>query len=127
MKPKIVMVVSMILMLGCQKKHEAQLENDGKLMALLQCEARQLKEERFKAANDIRLLEDSLMKYHIAMTTAQSQQIDSIKIALTIRTGKLADKITKKMDSLFATTYKTPQQRDELDAVVEKLLHQNCK
>ncbi|HAO48391.1 MAG TPA: hypothetical protein DCR35_03265, partial [Runella sp.] len=51
-----------LLMLGCQKNNQAQLENDAQLMAQLECQARQLKEERFKVANDIRFMEDSLTK-----------------------------------------------------------------
>lgn len=124
---KVWVIAGSLLMLGCQKNKGEQLNNDAKLMATLQCEARQLKEERFKIANDIRFMEDSLMKQNISLTTAQSQHIDSIKTVLTMRTGKLADKITKTMDSLFAVSYQTPEQRRAFDEATEKQLREVCK
>lgn len=120
-------IMGSLTMLGCQKNDKEQLDKDAKLMATLECEARQLKEERFKIANDIRFMEDSLMKHHISLTTSQSREIDSIKKVLTIRTGKLADKITKTMDSLFVTNYQTPEQRQTFDAATEKMLQEVCK
>jgi len=122
-------IMGSLTMLGCQKNDndKEQLDKDAKLMAALECEARQLKEERFKIANDIRFMEDSLMKHHIPLTTSQIQEIDSIKTVLTIRTGKLADKITKTMDSLFIASYQTPEQRQTFDAATEKMLQEVCK
>lgn len=120
-------VIGGLTMLGCQKSDQEQLQKDAKQMATLECEARQLKEERFKIANDIRFMEDSLMKHHISLTASQSQQIDSIKTVLTMRTGQLADKITKAMDSLFTTTYQTPQQRQTFDVAKEKMLEEVCR
>jgi hypothetical protein len=120
-------IVGGLSVLGCQKNNQEQLDKDAKLMATLECEARQLKEERFKITNDIRFMEDSLMKYHISLTPSQSQHIDSIKTVLTMRTGKLADKITRTMDSLFVANYQTPEQRQTFDAATEKMLQEVCK
>jgi hypothetical protein len=120
-------IVGYLSVLGCQKNNQEQLDKDAKLMATLECEARQLKEERFKIANDIRFMEDSLMKHHIPLTASQRQQIDSVKTVLTMRTGKLADKITKTMDSLFVANYQTPEQRQTFDAATEKMLQEVCK
>ncbi|MEZ4901128.1 MAG: hypothetical protein R2822_04900 [Spirosomataceae bacterium] len=120
-------VVSSLTIWGCQKADSAQLEKDAKTMAILQCEARQLKDERFKIANDIRYMEDSLMKNKIPLSISQSHYIDSIKNIYTVRTGLLATKITKTMDSLFATNYKTLEQRQVFDTATEKILHNICK
>lgn len=129
MKVKVFVWITMgcLSLLGCKKNQQKQLENDAKLMASLECEARHLKEERFKIANDIRLMEDSLAKNKIALTTRQSQEIDSIKKVYTLRTGQLADKITHTMDSLFAVNYRTPEQRQTFDLATEKMLQQICK
>ena len=116
-----------LLMLGCQKNNQAQLENDAQLMAQLECQARQLKEERFKAANDIRFMEDSLAKYKLRLSPQKSAEIDSVKESYTIRTGELADKITKTMDSLFATTYRSQEERQQLDEATEKVLQKICQ
>lgn len=113
--------------LGCKKNNQEQLDKDAKLMATLECEARQLKEERFKIANEMRFMEDSLAKYKIALTAAQSQQMDSVKNVYTVRTGALADKITKTMDSLFAMTYHNPEERQQLDEATEIVLQKICQ
>ncbi len=120
-------IVGGLSVLGCQKNDKEQLDKDAKLMATLECEARQLKEERFKAANEMRFMEDSLAKYKIPLTAIQSQQMDSVKNVYTLRTGALADKITKTMDSLFATSYQTAEQRQAFDVATEKMLQEVCK
>jgi hypothetical protein len=120
-------IIGCIGLLSCEKKADAPFEKDVQLMANLECEARQLKEERFNAANDIRLMEDSLAKHHLPLLPAQSQHIDSVKTAYTLRTGQLAEKITKTMDSLFAVSYKTIEQRQAFDAATEKKLQEVCK
>ncbi|RDB05733.1 hypothetical protein [Runella aurantiaca] len=120
-------IIGCIGLLSCEKKDGGQFEKDVQLMANLECEARQLKEERFNAANDIRLMEDSLAKHHLPLSPAQSQRIDSVKTAYTLRTGQLAEKITKTMDSLFAVSYKTIEQRQAFDAATEKKLQEVCK
>jgi hypothetical protein len=112
---------------GCGKNTDEQLQKDAALMASLECEARHLKDERFKVANDIRLMEDSLAKQKIALTALQSREIDSVTNVYTLRTGALADKITKTMDSLFAASYQTAPQRQALDEATEKKLQEVCK
>lgn len=96
-------------------------------MATLACEARHLKDERFKVANDFRFMEDSLAKHKIPLSEVQGRQMDSIKNVYTLQTGKLADKITKTMDSLFAVSYKTTEQRQAFDTATEKALQEICK
>lgn len=120
-------ILSSLLVLGCKKDNQAQLENDAQLMAKLECQARQLKEERFKVANDIRFMEDSLTKNKLRLSPKKIAEIDSVKESYTIRTGELADKITKTMDSLFSTTYHTPEERQQLDEATEKVLQKICQ
>ncbi len=114
-------------LLSCEKNNRGQFEKDVQLMANLECEARQLKEERFNAANDIRFMEDSLAKHHLPLSPAQSQHIDSVKTAYTLQTGQLAEKITKTLDSLLAVSYKTTEQRKAFDAAIETKLLEVCK
>ena len=103
-----------------------QINADAKLMAALECKAYKLKVEREKAANDIRHMADSLAKHKLPLTDLQSQQIDSLKIKYTALTAELASKITKTLDSLFAKTYRTPEQRRELDAETAKIKKEIC-
>jgi hypothetical protein len=97
------------------------------LMARLQCEARQLKEERFRIANDLRFRGDSLMKLNISLTETQKQQEDSIKQALTLRTGEVAVRLMRTMDSLFEAHYQSVELRQQFDAAVEKKLGEMCE
>ena len=129
MKVKILIGVCLgsLAVMSCQKMDQTQLEKDAQLMAKLECEARQLKEERFKAANDIRLMEDSLAKNKLPRSAAKSAEIDSVKESYTLRTGVLADKITKTMDSLFANSYHTPEERQQFDEATEKVLLKICQ
>lgn len=129
MKIKVLIWASLggLLVMSCQKMDQAQLEKDAQLMAKLECEARQLKEERFKVANDIRFMEDSLAKNKIGLSLQKAAEIDSVKEYYTLRTGELADKITKTMDSLFSTTYHSPEERQQLDEATEKVLQKICQ
>jgi hypothetical protein len=110
---------------GCQEK--SIHEEDVELMARLQCEARQLKEERFRIANDLRFRGDSLMKLNISLTETQKQQEDSIKQALTLRTGEVAVRLMRTMDSLFEAHYQSVELRQQFDAAVEKKLGEMCE
>lgn len=114
-------------LVNCQQGQQAQLTADAQLMATLECEARHLKDERFKAANDIRFMEDSLAKQHLSLSAAQSAAIDSLKTTYTQRTEQLALKITKTMDSLFAASYHSPAEREQFDNAVEDVLKKTCQ
>lgn len=102
-------------------------EQDIVLMADLQCQARHLKDERFKMANELRLMEDSLMKHRIPLTDAQRQKSDSIRKALTLQTDVLAARVTRTMDSVFELHYPTIAQRQEFDEAVEKKMTEICR
>ena len=110
--------------LGCTKP--AGQDQDIELMAGLECRARQLKEERFRVANELRLRGDSLMKANTTLTDRQRMEEDSIKEALTVQTGELAARLTFVMDSLFEKHYKTVEQREEFDKVLAKKVGELC-
>lgn len=110
--------------LGCTE-HTVQ-DQDIELMAGLECRARQLKEERFRVANELRLRGDSLMKANSTLTDRQRVEEDSIKEALTVQTGELAARLTFAMDSLFNKHYKTVEQREEFDKALAKKVGELC-
>ena len=101
-------------------------DEDIKLMAGLECQARQLKEERFRVANELRLRGDSLMKANSALTERQRVEEDSIKEALTVQTGELATRLTFVIDSLFEKHYKTVEQREAFDKALAKKVVEVC-
>jgi hypothetical protein len=102
-------------------------DQDVVLLADLECQARQLKEERFRVANELRLRGDSLMKANSTLTEAQKKQEDSLKQSLTLRTGELATRLTFVMDSLFENRYKTVEQREAFDNALAKRVGEICK
>lgn len=110
--------------LGCTKP--AGQDQDIALMAGLECQARQLKEERFRVANELRLRGDSLLKANSTLTDWQRVEEDSIKEALTVQTGELAARLTFVMDSLFEKHYKTVEQREEFDKALAKKVGELC-
>lgn len=109
---------------GCTKN--AVQDQDIELMAGLECQARQLKEERFRIANEFRLRGDSLMKANSALTDRQRVEEDSIKEVLTVQTGELATRLTFVMDSLFEKHYKTVEQREAFDNALAKKVGEEC-
>ncbi|MPR34308.1 hypothetical protein [Salmonirosea aquatica] len=110
---------------GCDKSKVQ--EQDVALMADLECQARQLKEERFQAANEFRLRGDSLMKANRTLTEKQKIEEDSLKESLTRRTGELATRLTYVMDSLFDVRYKTVEQREAFDQALAKKVGEICE
>ena len=113
------------LLVGCNQ--DAVRDEDVALLADLECQARQLKEQRFRVSNEMRLRGDSLMKANIPLTEAQRMEEDSLKQALTVQTGELATRLTFVMDSLFETNYKTVEQREVFDKALEKKVEEICK
>ena len=122
----VVFVVGSIL-IRCADKEDAVRDQDVALMADLECQARQLKEERFRAANELRLRGDSLMKANIQLTASQKREEDSLKQSLTQRTGELATRLTFVMDSLFEQQYKTVEQREAFDKALAQRVEESCK
>ncbi len=112
------------LIFGCQTN--AVRDEDVALLADLECQARQLKEQRFQVANELRLRGDSLMKANILLTDAQRKEEDSLKQTLTVQTGKLATRLTFVMDSLFEAHYKTIEQREAFDLALAKKVGEIC-
>lgn len=110
--------------LGCT--NNSVRDEDVAILANLECQARQLKEQRFQVANEIRLRGDSLMKANIPLTEAQKMEEDSLKQTLTVQTGELATRLTFVMDSLFEAHYKTIEQREAFDKALAKKVEEIC-
>ena len=69
------------LIIACeQPKSVSNLQKDAQCIAILQCEAKHLKDERFKAATDMNNLDDSLLHLKKKLSIPQEQQFDSIII-----------------------------------------------
>lgn len=113
-----------ISLLGCA--NDSVQDEDVALLADLECKARQLKEQRFQVANEIRLRGDSLMKANIPLTETQKAEEDSLKQTLTVQTGELAKRLTFVMDSLFEVQYKTMEQREAFDKAMAKKVEEIC-
>ena len=115
------------LIIACeQPKSVSNLQKDAQCIAILQCEAKHLKDERFKAATDMNNLDDSLLHLKKKLSIPQERQFDSIKQNLTQRTAILADKISSILDSVWKNKYHTIDQRQELDNAVEKIFKESC-
>lgn len=96
------------------------------MLADLDCRARQLNEQRFRIADELRLRSDSLMKANIPLTEAQQAEEDSLHKTLTVQTGVLATRITFVLDSLFEAHYKTMEQREAFDQALAKKVAEVC-
>lgn len=108
------------------KIDETALRIDAEQMASLQCAARQLRNERFEAANQIRLKEENMLQKGEKITPDYLLKNDSIAKDLTKRTGDLAAKINNTLDSCFKNKYKTIDQRLRFDKAVEEILAIKC-
>lgn len=121
----LVVFVATIAITSCTE--QGVQEEDIALMAQLECQARQLKEERFQVANMLRLRADSLMNANSVLTARQKAEEDSLKETLTVRTGELATRLTYVMDSLFDVRYKTVAQREVFDEALARKVEEVCK
>lgn len=130
MRHKAVFTLFLSLLLGLtnctEKLDEKSVALDAERIAVLQCDARHLRNERFDTANNIRLREEDMLKKGIKMTPALLHQNDSIAKDLTQRTSELAAKITHTLDSFWKNKYKTREQRNILDKAVEKTVNIKC-
>jgi outer membrane murein-binding lipoprotein Lpp len=118
------LLVASGLLCGCQSN--AVQDEDVALLADLDCRARQLNEQRFRIADELRLRSDSLMKANIPLTEAQQAEEDSLYKTLTAQTGVLATRITFVLDSLFEAHYKTMEQREAFDQALAKKVAEVC-
>jgi hypothetical protein len=129
MKQFITLLLLSLLSSACQTSTTKQtIEADARLVATLTCQAKALKDERFKVAKDIGIMEDSLLKSGKGLNFQQKAYIDSIEQNLTLRTSTLAKTITHKLDSLFALeSYKTIAQRKAFDLALVEAEKKVCK
>ena len=123
-KKTFLLIFLTISLLGCA--NDTVRDEDVALLAGLECRARQLKEQRFQVANELRLRGDSLMKANIPLTEAQKAEEDSLKQTLTVQTGELAARLTFVMDSLFEIHYETMEQREAFDKALAEKLEEIC-
>lgn len=117
-------ILTFLVNFGCQ--NEAAQDGDVALMANLECQARQLKEQRFRVANQLRLRDDSLMTAKVSRTVAQIAEADSLKETLTRQTSALATRLTTALDSLFETQYKTKESREAFDRAMAQKVREIC-
>ncbi len=113
------------------KLSEETLKADAQHLATLQCEAKKLQEERFQLANDIRMLEDSIM---IAPDSISKQGYIEKLAVLTpnkedvgLRTKTMADSISRTITALQEGTYKDTADRKLLDAALLSEFERLCK
>lgn len=121
------MLFSFLTLTNCSDKiDEKSIVIDAEQVAILQCEAKQLRNERFEAANRIRLKEESMLQKGESLIASDILQNDSIAKNLSARTAQLASKINTILDSLWKNKYKTVEKRQKLDTAVEKIVAVKC-
>ena len=130
MRHKAVFTLFLFLLLGLtsctDKLDEKSVALDAERIAVLQCDARHLRNERFDTDNNIRLREEDMLKKGEKITPAVLHQNDSIAKDLTQRTSDMAGKITRTLDSFWKNKYKTLEQRQVLDKAVEEIVNSKC-
>lgn len=124
------------LIFGCSEKKpgitEEQIQKDGRTLAELQCAAKKLKDERFKLADDIRFLEDSiqLVRKDRAKMARYRFRLDSLKNTtedMWRRTKIMADSVNHTLERLHKETYLDLEIRKQLDAAQEKAFGEICR
>lgn len=107
------------------------LKADGTYLATLQCEAKKLQEERFKLAQDIRELEDSVMYSLDSLAKpgfqAKLDQLVASKQDMHVRTKAMADSITHVLNGFYEGTYKDTADRRLLDVALTSAYENTCK
>ena len=107
------------------------LKADGAYLATLQCEAKKLQEERFKLAQDIRELEDSVMYSLDSLAKpgfqAKLDQLVASKEDMHMRTKAMADSITHVLNGFYKGTYKDTADSKLLDVALTSAYENTCK
>jgi hypothetical protein len=107
------------------------LKVDGTYLATLQCEAKKLQEERFKLAQDIRELEDSVMYSLDSLAKpsfqAKLDQLVASKEDMHSRTKAMADSITHVLNGFYEGTYKNTADRRLLDVALSAAYQSKCQ
>jgi hypothetical protein len=108
---------------------QEQVEADGRMLAELQCEAQGIQHERFKLADDIRFLEDSLIHFPSPADTLRKQRLEALKGRtedMWLRTKGMAEIISDTLAHLHRTRYQQPEERQRLDEALQKAFAQIC-
>lgn len=121
---------ALLFLLACGAgPSQEQVEADGRMLAELQCEARGLQRERFKLADDIRFLEDSLVQFPSPADTLRRQRLDALKGRtedMWLRTKRMAEIISDTLAHLHRTRYQQPEERQRLDEALQKAFAALC-
>jgi len=124
-------VASALFSCNDHKIADETLKADGLYLANLQCEAKKLQEERFKLAQDIRELEDSVMYSPDSLAKpgyqAKLEQLVASKDDVHQRTKTMADSITHVLNGFYEGTYKDTANRRLLDVALAAAFESNCK
>jgi cell division protein FtsB len=109
---------------------DQQVEADARQLAQIYCQAQELRTERFKLADDIRMLEDTLMMYPDAPESAARKiALENLQAGTTDmwrRTKTMADSINHLLETFYKGSYPEKADRNRLDQALEKVMHEIC-
>lgn len=116
---------------GCSTSlSDQQVEADARQLAQIYCQAQQLRTERFQLADDIRMLEDTLMMYPDAPeSAARKKTLDNLQAGTTDmwqRTKSMADSINQLLETFYKGNYPEKEDRIRLDKALEKVMLEVC-
>lgn len=116
---------------SCGTHSKAVIENSVAQFADLECEAIQLRKQRFSLADEIRYTEDTLQRATNETATAQLRQklvlLNTQKLQLTNDSRAMAERIKEHIDSLMESVLKTGEEKEAFNIELTKVLKQkNC-
>jgi hypothetical protein len=115
---------------SCQETPPDTLVSDGRHLAEITCNARRIREERFKLADAIRFAEDSLQIVPSQSRHIYQHRLDSLlqhTDEMTQKTKIMADSVKNLLAQLHREKYRTPSQRKALDGALEAALKEICR
>lgn len=133
MKFAYLLLATIALLSSCSnhKLTEETINADGVKLANLQCDAKKLQEERFKLAEDIRHIEDSVMysadSINIPAYKAKLEKLIASKEDMHLRTKTMADSISNVLKGYYEGAYKDTADRRLLDVALTSAFESNCK
>jgi hypothetical protein len=116
---------------SCGTHSKAVIEKSVAQFADLECEAIQLRKQRFSLADEIRYTEDTLQRAPNETATAELRQklalLNTQKLQLTNDSRAMAERIKEHIDSLMASVLKTGEEKEAFNTELTKVLKQkNC-
>lgn len=121
----------LLVLTSCQSVPSSQdVEKDAQALAALYCRAQDLREERFKLADDIRFLEDSIATFPDAPETTTRKQtlidLQGTTDDMWLRTKKLADSIDNLLSDFYKEKYPEKEDRSRLDEALMQVINSEC-